>query len=276
MRTRGNVRPRGGLELPRQCLKHGEPVLCEARLTPEGGRFPGDNALSRRGMTMETPRDRASVELGEMTQRPKLVGEPTLCERGSARTLERVEVSMRVLVTGASGSGTTTLGRALSEELKVAFFDVDDYFWLPTDPPYQQQRDSSARLSLLVADLTKVPRSVTSGSVINWGAEIEDSFSFIAFLALQPELRLSRLREREVARFGRANEKFLQEAAHYDNGHSEDNSRIGDERWLARRSCPVLRIEGDVSVQEGVARMANALSNLHLQPIDAAAPEVRR
>ena len=65
---------------------------------------------------------------------------------------------MRVLVTGASGSGTTTLGRALSRELEDSFFDVDDYYWVPTEPPYQQQRDSSARLSLLLADLSKAPQ----------------------------------------------------------------------------------------------------------------------
>jgi hypothetical protein len=73
------------------------------------------------------------------------------------KSLERAKTSMRVLVTGAAGSGTTTLGRALSGELKIAFFDVDDYFWLPTEPPYQQKRNRSARFSLLVADLAKAP-----------------------------------------------------------------------------------------------------------------------
>ena len=168
---------------------------------------------------------------------------------------------MRVLVTGASGSGTTTLGRALSTELKIAFFDADDYFWLPTDPPYQQQRDPNARLSLLVADLAKVPHSVTSGSVINWGGELEDAFSSIVFLTLQPELRLARLLEREIARLGRADSEFLKSAAQYDEGYLDQNSRMGDERWLAKRSCPVLRIEGDTSGPERVARVANALSN---------------
>jgi len=183
---------------------------------------------------------------------------------------------MRVLVTGASGSGTTTLGRAVSRELEVAFFDADDYFWLPTEPPYQQQRDPSARLSLLVADLAKVPHSVTSGSVINWGGALEDSFSLIVFLTLQPQLRLARLREREIARFGRADSTFLESAAQYDEGCLDENSRIGDERWLTKQSCPVLRIEGDVSVPERVARVANALSNLHLQPTASAAAEVHR
>ena len=166
---------------------------------------------------------------------------------------------MRVLITGASGSGTTTLGRALAGELEAAFFDVDDYFWLPSEPPYRRARDPRARLSLFVADLAKAPRSVISGSVINWSAPLEDSFSQIVFLALPPELRLARLLERETARFGRANPEFMESAAQYDRGDADENSRIGDERWLTRRACPVLRIEGDLSVGERLARVTNAL-----------------
>jgi hypothetical protein len=183
---------------------------------------------------------------------------------------------MRVLVTGASGSGTTTLGRALSRELKVTFFDVDDYFWVPTEPPYQRQRDPNARATLLAADLANVPQSVTAGSVINWGPALEDSFSFIVFLTLPAELRLARLREREVARFGRADPKFLEWAAQYDGGRLDVNSRAGDEMWIAQRQCPVVRIEGDSPVPERVASVMKALSNLHLQPTAPAAAEARR
>jgi energy-coupling factor transporter ATP-binding protein EcfA2 len=166
---------------------------------------------------------------------------------------------MRVLITGASGSGTTTLARALAAELKIACFDVDDYFWLRSEPPYQRARDPVARLSLFAADLAKVAHCVVSGSVINWGATLEDSFSLIAFLALAPELRLARLRERETARFGRANPEFMKSAAQYDASDLDENSRAGDERWLTKRSCPVLRIEGDLSVAERLARVASAL-----------------
>jgi hypothetical protein len=183
---------------------------------------------------------------------------------------------MRVLITGASGSGTTTLGRALSRELDATFFDVDDYFWLLTEPPYQRKRPRSARLSLLIADLDKVPRAVTAGSVIQWGRALEDSFSLIVFLTLPSELRLSRLREREVARFGRADAKFLAEAARYDKGHSAKNSQAGDERWLAERSSPVLRIDGDIPVRARAERVASALSSLPLSVTAASATEARR
>ena len=42
----------------------------------------------------------------------------------------------RIHILGASGSGTTALGQALAEHLRCPHFDTDDYFWLPTDPPY--------------------------------------------------------------------------------------------------------------------------------------------
>lgn len=46
----------------------------------------------------------------------------------------------KVHILGASGSGTTTLAQALSKELKYKYFDTDDFFWIKTNPPYQQKR----------------------------------------------------------------------------------------------------------------------------------------
>lgn len=38
-----------------------------------------------------------------------------------------------VILYGASGSGTSTLGRKICEELGYKFMDTDDYFWFPTN-----------------------------------------------------------------------------------------------------------------------------------------------
>ena len=47
---------------------------------------------------------------------------------------------------GASGSGTSTLGRNISEKLGYFFMDTDDYFWEQTDPPYTKKRNLSTRI----------------------------------------------------------------------------------------------------------------------------------
>ena len=52
-------------------------------------------------------------------------------------------------ILGASGSGTTTLGRALAECLHYTHFDSDNYLWLPTDPPTTEKRELTERQQLL-------------------------------------------------------------------------------------------------------------------------------
>jgi adenylate kinase family enzyme len=49
--------------------------------------------------------------------------------------------SRRIHIAGASGSGVTSLGRALANALASSHHDTDDYFWLPTTPPYRLQRE---------------------------------------------------------------------------------------------------------------------------------------
>jgi adenylate kinase family enzyme len=169
---------------------------------------------------------------------------------------------MRVLITGASGSGTTTLGQALAARLGFAFLDADDYYWLPSDPPFQHKREPALRLSLLLAGLAKVRSAVLSGSVVNWGAELEDSFSAIVFLTLSASIRVARLRAREVARCGQVDKDFLEWAAQYEEGRMAGRSLAIHERWLSQRSCPIIRIDGDWSVQERVTRCLAALPNL--------------
>lgn len=166
---------------------------------------------------------------------------------------------MRILVTGASGSGTTTLGRALAHELEWGVFDADDYYWVPSHPPFQHKRERALRLSLLLADLDKVTSAVLSGSVLNWGLEIEDSFSVIIFLTLPESIRVARLRERELAQFGQVDADFLEWAAQYDEGKMTGRSLARHEQWLAERSCEIVRLDGDLSVEERVARSLAAM-----------------
>lgn len=169
---------------------------------------------------------------------------------------------MRILITGASGSGTTTLGRALASKLGFSFFDADDYYWLPTDPPFQQKRVRSLRLTLLLNDLNKVESAVLSGSVMSWGAEIEDSFSLIIFLTLPAPIRVARLRQRELEQLGFVDTDFLEWAAQYDKGEMAGRSLATQERWLLERSCKVLRIDGDLSVEERVRLSIAAMPSL--------------
>lgn len=165
-----------------------------------------------------------------------------------------------ILVTGASGSGTTTLGRALARHLGAGFFDADDYYWLPGDPPFQAKVDPAVRLLRIMQDLKETPVAVIAGSVMGWGAALEDSFSLIVFLTVPSNLRVERLRKREIQRFGRVDPEFLKWAAQYDLGELKGRSLSRHMEWLARRHCAVLPIDGDVSTEDRLARVLHALN----------------
>jgi uridine kinase len=168
---------------------------------------------------------------------------------------------MLIHITGASGSGTSTLGKTLAEELGGAFLDADDFFWSPSEPPFQVRRPVEERRSLLLDQLSRADIAVLSGSVSGWGVEIEDAFDFVVFLYVDTALRLGRLREREIQRFGKANPAFLDWAAQYDEGPSEGRSLAKQRAWLAARSCPVLNLEGNLSTRERLARIRLWMGN---------------
>ena len=73
---------------------------------------------------------------------------------------------------GAPGSGTSTLGRKICDELGYTFIDTDDYFWMPTDPKYQIKRDKHKRVMLMKEVIEKSDNVVISGSLVDWGDEL--------------------------------------------------------------------------------------------------------
>jgi hypothetical protein len=165
---------------------------------------------------------------------------------------------MRIHITGASGSGTSTLAAALAHTLGGRQIDADDFYWLPTTPPFQAKRDPAERLALLMAEVESCSRPIVSGSIVGWGADIEDAFDLIVFLYLDAAVRVQRLRDREMRALGHADPAFLAWAAQYDEGPPVGRSLAKHRAWLAARRCPVLELHGDLSVAERVAAVSQA------------------
>jgi adenylate kinase family enzyme len=160
---------------------------------------------------------------------------------------------MRILITGAAGAGTTTLGKAVASKMGWNFIDADDYYWLPTKPPYQAQRDHSSRLEMILDEFDKHENSVVAGSIMNWGSQLEDFFDLIVFLYLDESIRVERLKIREKKELGWASE--------YDVGPSYGRSLTRHKKWLSERKCKILKLEGDLSVQQRCELLIEALPN---------------
>jgi adenylate kinase family enzyme len=174
----------------------------------------------------------------------------------------------RIHLTGASGAGVTTLGRALASDLAVPHHDTDDYYWCPTDPPYREKRAIPDRIRLMREMFLDRPAWVLSGALESWGGTVQGYFDLVVFLRTDTDLRVARLRDREARRLaqpdrngpaGPETESFLHWAAGYERGGLAGRSLQRHEIWLASLDCPVLRLDGGRPVAELVAAVHGAL-----------------
>jgi len=175
-------------------------------------------------------------------------------------------------ITGASGSGATTLGRALADAMALPHHDTDDYFWQPTIPPYRTERAAPDRLRLMREVFLPRADWVLSGSLEGWAAPVVPMVDLVVFLTAPNEVRLKRLRERETRHFGASvvapggwrheeTESFLEWASHYEDGTRDGPTRDRHQAWLATLSCKVMRLDGTRPTQELVAEIVAAVLN---------------
>ncbi|MEM0949456.1 MAG: AAA family ATPase [Pseudomonadota bacterium] len=183
-------------------------------------------------------------------------------------------MSLRIHITGASGSGTSTLARALASRLESQAFDTDDFYWRPTEPAFQEKRPIAERLDLMGQMF--LPRSdwVLSGSLHTWGGPIMARVTHVVFLTVAPGVRLARLRVRERRRYGariaaggdlEAHYRgFLDWAMSYDDPGTAGRSRAEHEAWLDTLKQPIIRLDADAP--------PSALAQAVTDALDEAAP----
>lgn len=182
-------------------------------------------------------------------------------------------MTVRLHITGASGAGVSTLGRSLAAHYAVPQHDTDDYFWLPSTPPFHAKRPTADRLSLLRRALDATPGWVSSGALDGWGDPFIPRFQAVIFLRTPTDRRLARLRAREAAMFGPAaiapggahhveHEAFLEWAADYDTGLQSSRNLPRHLAWLAALPCPVLRLDGTRPVADMLAETVAFLRTL--------------
>jgi adenylate kinase family enzyme len=172
----------------------------------------------------------------------------------------------RIHITGAAGSGVSTLGCDLAKRTGSVHLDTDDFYWAPTAPPFQQKREPAERLSLIREACAGLDKWVLSGSLMLWGDPLVPLFDLVVFLHVPTEVRLARLTEREARRFGAAalvpggamhetHRGFMAWAAGYETGALGGRSLPRHREWLSRLPCPVLCIEGAHTRDDLVSRV---------------------
>lgn len=166
----------------------------------------------------------------------------------------------RIYLTGAAGAGVSTLGAALARRLDIPQLDIDDFYWLPTDPPFTAKRPPEERVRLIQSEQDSAPGWVLAGSFLGWGDALVRHADLIVFLLTPTQIRLQRLALREAQRFGPRIQfggdmhdvhlSFLNWAARYDDPGFSGRSRQQHETWLARQTAPIIRVNGELPSEE--------------------------
>jgi len=171
----------------------------------------------------------------------------------------------RILLIGASGSGTTTLGKSLSAEWNIPHYDLDGFFWKITEIPYTQFRTKPELKLLIEKELYSKSSWIISGDPSEWEVGIEDKLTKVYFLDCPTEIRVKRLNERELIKQGTAilkggknyqnHNKFIEWTKKYDEGGIGGRSREKQESWMAKLNCPVFRLKTNDSKKELVKKI---------------------
>ena len=180
---------------------------------------------------------------------------------------------MFIHLLGPSGSGTSTLGKAISQRLNIPWFDSDDIYWIKTDPPFTKKRDTVERQFILKELYNTNSNLVLSGSMLKWGNQIRDKIDLIIYLYLEPEKRIKRIIKREKERFGNRIEEnndmhqghleFINWARKYESGDMNMRSKNSEEKWIEECNCQKLRIDKEMNIEEMLNLVEKEIRKMH-------------
>lgn len=170
---------------------------------------------------------------------------------------------------GASGSGTSTLGRQIAEQLGWLWMDTDEYYWVMTEPKYQIKRTPKERLEMMIKDIREAENVVISGALTGWGDALIPFFTMTVRLVTDTEIRIERLKKREKEKFGdrilvggdmyQHHQDFLAWAEKYDTAGTDMRSKAKHDEWQKTLPCRQLILNGADNLDENFLRVKRVI-----------------
>ncbi len=183
---------------------------------------------------------------------------------------------MKIIIFGATGTGKTTLGHALSKKLNGTFLDSDTYYWEKTNPPFEKKVPLAIRNENLKADFFKSKQVVVSGTLCTWSEFWDTAFDLGVFLRLSKDIRMKRLYARELHRYGhdlesnpaikKKSTEFLEWADQYDNPYNLGHSITRHLNWIEKLQCPVVELNGNETNEQRLTIVQTEIDKYHSLP----------
>ena len=171
---------------------------------------------------------------------------------------------MGILICGLNGVGKSTLGKRLAERLSYQFIDNEDLYFPKTDAgyTYSSPRGKEEVIRLLEERIEKDRRFVFAAVKGDYGEKLLSLLDCIIVVDVPREIRLARVRERSLRKFG---DRILDggDLAQRENAWFALVERRPEEyveKWLETVDRPVIRVDGTLTIEENVEHLASVLT----------------
>ncbi|MBH0156156.1 AAA family ATPase [Fictibacillus sp. 5RED26] len=175
---------------------------------------------------------------------------------------------MKVQIIGGSGTGKSTLAKYISEKEDIKWIDTDNYLW--KDDSFLENNPIEKRVEMYQRDMFSNDSYIASGSVFMWCPEGFNNRHLLVFLSLDEEVRMQRLRNREIERNSQI---WLDENGEYTNDFlewcktywSEEDKKMagtyGEQSYqMTISKSPVLKLNGSQPLDELYAEIRRTVS----------------
>ena len=147
-----------------------------------------------------------------------------------------------IAIVGLNGSGKTTLGRALAEALGYFRIDFEDYYF-PAEGAFDAPRDRDEVERLMLADIEKHGNFVLSAVCADFES-IEKYYDLVVYLEAPKDIRMERIRQRSVDRFGErvlpGGDLYESEETFFAFAAKRTPKKV--EKWLKDVKCRILKM----------------------------------
>ncbi len=168
-----------------------------------------------------------------------------------------------IIVCGLNGVGKSTLGKVLAEKLHFHFIDSEDLYFPKTDPYYiyASPRTQEEAETLLLSQIKEHENFVLASVKGDFGETICSYFNYVVLISAPKEIRIKRVKNRSFEKFGErmlvGGDLYEQENGFIDFVKSRSENTVED--WIKSLSCPVIRIDGTLPINENVDFIINQI-----------------
>ena len=161
-------------------------------------------------------------------------------------------MSNGIIIMGLNGSGKSTICHELAVLLNYRYMDVEDYYFLDSEIPYSKSRTHEEATQLILNDIKIYHNYVLSSVGCNWGFEIASTYKLAILLYAPLQVRLERIKQREINRFGNrvlaGGDMYESQKRFHDMVASRSAEDIKQQAYSL--TCPVLEINATLPVKE--------------------------